>query len=178
MRGVPAAEVSLVGEPRSASVARRFLAETLADWGCAAFETTASLLLTELVANAALHAKTQIVVRLQRVADGLRIEVADESPRIPVQRHYSAQATTGRGLGLVASLARAWGTWPHGAGKIVWCEIGDDEAMRGADGTSDAADLDAIPDLDGWPDVEGHAGPRVGRSPRDRASNFLPAYAA
>jgi anti-sigma regulatory factor (Ser/Thr protein kinase) len=122
---VQAAEVTLPGEALSASAARRFLASTLRSWDVAGLEITAQLLLGELVANAVLHARTPIVVRLARISDGLRMEVTDRSPRIPRQRHYAADATTGRGLALVAALARRWGVEPADEGKSVWCEISE-----------------------------------------------------
>ena len=142
-----AAELRLTGESRSAPLARRFLSATLSEWDCADLEFAATLLLSELVTNAVLHAKSQLVVRVAQLPHGLRLEVADHSSRAPATRRYDADATTGRGLALVESLAHAWGVTPTGDGKIVWCEITEDTAGSGDD-TTTFADLAAFSDLD------------------------------
>jgi anti-sigma regulatory factor (Ser/Thr protein kinase) len=128
---VTTAEVALPGDPRSAGAARKFLADTLASWGCADFEFAAVLLLSELVTNAVLHARTDVVVRISRLAGALRLEVGDQSPRTPIPRHYSRDATTGRGLALVDSLARDWGVDADHEGKVVWCELVEPAADDG-----------------------------------------------
>jgi anti-sigma regulatory factor (Ser/Thr protein kinase) len=149
IRPVPAAELSLPGEARSAGEARRFLRSTLTGWDNAPDGDDAALLLSELVTNAALHAKTDIVVRVELNAECLRLSVTDGSPRQPVVRHYSDQSTTGRGLALVSALALRWGINPHSDGtKTVWAELA--AANRGGRGSRPevVADLSAFPDLD------------------------------
>jgi anti-sigma regulatory factor (Ser/Thr protein kinase) len=123
MPSVRTAELALPPEARSAGIARRFLSATLASWDADGYSDTGSLLLSELVTNAALHAGTEILVRVCLTSTGLRLEVADRSDRRPVIRHYSAQATTGRGLGMVDSLAERWGVVPEATGKTVWAEL-------------------------------------------------------
>jgi anti-sigma regulatory factor (Ser/Thr protein kinase) len=152
IRPVPAAELSLPGEARSAGVARRFLMSTLTGWDNAPDGDDASLMLSELVTNAALHAKTDIVVRVELNAECLRLSVTDGSPRQPVVRHYSDQSTTGRGLALVSALALRWGITPHSDGtKTVWAELA--AANRGGRGSRPevVADLSAFPDLEDAP---------------------------
>jgi PAS domain S-box-containing protein len=51
------------------------------------------------------------------------VEVADGSPHLPVQRDYSSNSGTGRGLRIVNELVDEWGAFAHGDGKIVWFEI-------------------------------------------------------
>lgn len=87
----------------------------------------AELLVSELVTNAVLHARTSITLQVRRTESGVRIEVIDASPRSPQPRDYSDQATTGRGLTLVESLAAAWGMEPHDRGKTVWFELCDED---------------------------------------------------
>ncbi|MDQ1393204.1 MAG: hypothetical protein QOF30_2181 [Acidimicrobiaceae bacterium] len=128
---MPAAELSLGADARSAGVARRFLTATLIDWDKTMYGDNAVLLLSELVTNAALHAKTQIVVRVELLPECLLVSVTDGSPRQPVVRHYSDQSTTGRGLALVSALARRWGIASNDdATKTVWAEIEPDEVDR------------------------------------------------
>jgi anti-sigma regulatory factor (Ser/Thr protein kinase) len=129
---VPTAQVSVAAEPRSASVVRRFVRETLSSWDAQAYTDAAELVVTELVTNAVLHAKTEIVVRVDLGREGLRLEVIDRSPRRPIARHYSAEATTGRGLGLVAAVADRWGVQPDRDGKTVWAELASNRASQPA----------------------------------------------
>jgi anti-sigma regulatory factor (Ser/Thr protein kinase) len=87
----------------------------------------ASLVATELVTNAVIHAEAGpsllvLCVRGQR----LRMEVSDgDSSRLPRRMHREVTAEGGRGLALVDSLSAAWGTMrPRiGQGKTVWCEL-------------------------------------------------------
>lgn len=131
------AEISLAADVRSAGEARRFLVATLNGWSATEYRDDAVLLLSELVANAALHAKTEIGVRIELEPDCLRLSVTDGSAGVPTPRHYSDQATTGRGLTLVITLARRWGVDPNpGGGKTVWAEVGGDRAVRPAEESS------------------------------------------
>lgn len=86
----------------------------------------ATLLVSELVANAVLHAHTTIAVRVSRDVPSGRVKVAvhDGTPRSPARKHYSPTSTTGRGLLLVERLASDWGVTPSAAGKSVWFELG------------------------------------------------------
>lgn len=73
-----------------------------------------------------------MTVGLELVGAGhLRLEVRDGSARIPHQRRYGTQATTGRGIALVDGLAVRWGVVPASDGKTVWCELSaPDEAAE------------------------------------------------
>ncbi len=88
------------------------------------------LLASELVTNAVLYARGPFAARISSDDVGVRVEVSDGSPMFPVRRPYSAGATSGRGLGLVESLAGSWGSEavPDGTGKIVWFGIERPEA--------------------------------------------------
>jgi hypothetical protein len=90
-----------------------------------------------------LHARTDIVVRLIRLDGSLRIEVGDGSLRAPMARHYAADATTGRGLALVDTLAREWGVDVEEDGKVVWCVVEEPDAgaLLGEDLLVDLDDL-------------------------------------
>ena len=117
------ARLALDPVPGSAAAARRFVAETLGGWGCDVLVDTGRLLVSELVTNAILHARTTmtLVVRLRRT--GVRVEVHDASPGAPVLRDYGDDAMTGRGLALVDELAESWGVERHADGKAVWFEL-------------------------------------------------------
>ncbi len=101
--------------------------ECLTAWGIPELEPVASLVATELVTNAVIHADagpTQLLLSLQVAR--LRIEVSDgDSSRLPRRMHREVTADGGRGLALVDALSAAWGTLRprRGVGKTVWCEL-------------------------------------------------------
>lgn len=130
-------------QPKLASVrtARNRLALVAAEWGCpAGIIEDASVVLSELLSNAVLHAGTPLrAVISPSASGGLLIEVYDESP-LPVRPALPSAgelpAATGRGLAVVAALASDWG-WSAtpGNGKVVWAEVG----LRRANPTAKAA---------------------------------------
>ncbi|WP_331725082.1 ATP-binding protein (plasmid) [Streptomyces jietaisiensis] len=91
---------------------------------------TASLLIAELTANAAVHGRVRgrdARLALTLTPTTLRIEVTDaRGDRPPVRpSETDADGESGRGLLLVTSLADAWGCEPHHpGGKTVWAECG------------------------------------------------------
>jgi anti-sigma regulatory factor (Ser/Thr protein kinase) len=106
--------------------ARRYVRQALGDSDGLTDIDTATLLVSELVTNAILHARTAVVVTVRSHAGDVRIEVHDRSGHSPRQHAFSASSATGRGLRLIESLAKRWGVEPDrdGAGKTVWCEVG------------------------------------------------------
>lgn len=115
--------IRLAADPQSVGRARRFCASTLDEWGAAAdLVAICVLLVSELSTNAVVHARSGFTVSLTRRA-GLRVEVVDDDPRLPRTRDYRIDATSGRGMKMVASLARASGAEANGTGKTVWFEL-------------------------------------------------------
>lgn len=83
----------------------------------------ARLLATELVANAVRHGSGTVVMVVARDSGGLRVEVHDESPAMPVIVELRPLMESGAGLRLVAALASGWGVASRGdgePGKLVW----------------------------------------------------------
>lgn len=116
-RATFAPDLSSVGQ------ARRFVRGALIDLGVEEMEFEAAQLVSELATNSVIHAGTPFDVQLDHDGRLLRIAVSDASPRGPVAKSHSAQATTGRGLKLVATLADQWGTEARPDGKTVWCTL-------------------------------------------------------
>jgi hypothetical protein len=104
-------------------MARRFVRDTLTTWGVDEHTDTAALLISELVTNAVLHARSGPEIVLLFEGTVLRVEVHDASPVLPARRHYGLQAGTGRGIVLVEEMATQWGAEPTGSGKVVWFEL-------------------------------------------------------
>jgi serine/threonine-protein kinase RsbW len=113
----------LPAEPESASRARRLVERELGRVCDPEVVEVASLLATELVANAVRHARTSMRFGVGCEGGRVRIEVEDGSPAMPVRREPSVAAVDGRGLLLVDRLAAAWGAEPRPAGKVVWLEL-------------------------------------------------------
>ena len=84
--------------------------------------TTALLLVTELVSNAVQHGSGTVVLAVAREGGGLRVEVYDESPDMPVVLEPESLMEHGAGMRLVATLASSWGVAPLDGqpGKRVW----------------------------------------------------------
>lgn len=116
--------VHLDPRPESARRARRVVAEALVDAVRPDLVETAELLVSELVTNAVVHARTSIDLVVTAGPEGLRVAVHDGSAHLPSRRHYGRAATTGRGLELVSLLAHRHGTDTDDAGKTVWFELG------------------------------------------------------
>lgn len=116
-------EQTLPPDAVSPARARRFVLHVLRDEGLEELADTAELLVSELVTNAVLHARTGVVVKVDVDRSRLRIEVCDENEAAPQRRRYATNATTGRGLMLIETLASRWGTQPEDTGKSVWFEI-------------------------------------------------------
>ena len=113
----------LPDDTSSASSARRFVRENLRSWGADEHCETAVLLISELVTNAVLHARSAPEVVMRYEGTVLRIEVYDQSSVLPARRHYGLQAGTGRGIVLVEEMASDWGADQTGSGKVVWFEL-------------------------------------------------------
>ncbi len=135
-------------DPASAGLARRFLDATLRGWRCDHYLDVASLLVSELVANAVLHAGTSILVVVRLDSERLRVEVHDGNARLPTPKHYSPMSATGRGLLLVERMSDQWGVVPSGSGKIVWFELDPDMPPRQADYVMFNLDEFDLSDLD------------------------------
>jgi Histidine kinase-like ATPase domain len=114
----------IVLEPVSASVpqARRFVADRLSDLPQETVDV-ARLLVSEVVTNAVLHARTNLSLTLERNDTTVNVRVEDENPVLPVLRTHGTDAGTGRGLWVLESMASRWGSHSVDGGKVVWFEL-------------------------------------------------------
>jgi hypothetical protein len=108
--------------------ARRFVAQQFA----AAFGNSTSLnevrdlaeiVTSELVTNAynARGNRTRLTLAFHRST--MRVAVQDDAPGVPRRRHAGPEDESGRGLQIVATLARDWGVDDVREGKQVWAEL-------------------------------------------------------
>jgi anti-sigma regulatory factor (Ser/Thr protein kinase) len=126
------AGTDLPAVPESARTARRFARAALAQWGLPALVDDVDLVVSELITNALLHARSNrqggIRLELLRRTDALVCRISDGSALPPAPEQVAETAESGRGLLLVQAVSASWG-WsyePHG--KVVWAEFDLDQA--------------------------------------------------
>jgi len=117
------ADIQLPSSTDSPRAARRFVEGILEAWGCGELLETVTLLVSELVGNAVLHAGSEVELSVRLAADRLRVDVIDRSIQVPQRRDVAEGDLTGRGSGMVELLATAWGITGRPDGKSVWFEL-------------------------------------------------------
>jgi anti-sigma regulatory factor (Ser/Thr protein kinase) len=108
-----------VNSPRQA---RAFVTDTLERWSCRDATAIIDLLVSEMVANAVLHAGTESELAVQLLPDRVRVSVTDQDPSQPKRRPDNPAVATGRGLALIEKLSVAWGIDRLPTGKRMWFE--------------------------------------------------------
>lgn len=114
---------------RSVAAARTFVRDTLQGWGYPEATDDAVVLTSELVTNAIIHAGTAVDVLCVRMADAVRVEVADRHAERELPLHSPQLQPTpldregGRGLMLCAALASRWGVDYTAEHKRVWFQL-------------------------------------------------------
>ena len=103
--------------------ARHWIVQCCDEWQCGALADSAALMVTELVTNAFLHARTDCVVHAAFTAPTLRVTVTDEDSREISAKSLSHTAEEGRGLVIIAALADTWGVEHHAGTKSVWFDL-------------------------------------------------------
>jgi anti-sigma regulatory factor (Ser/Thr protein kinase) len=114
--------IDLPGDVASCSRARRFVEECLA-LESSDLRANASLLVSEVVTNAVLHANGSITLEVQQKGGSYRISVRDSSTTFPTEKGYRSDDPTGHGLHIVDCLAAAWGWQRTSTGKVVWFDL-------------------------------------------------------
>ena len=115
-------ELRLPPTTDSVPVARRFARDQLRSSG--ADVDTVVLLVSEVVTNAVLHARSDIQVTVDDLGAIARVEVRDASPLPPRMHRFALESATGRGLRLLDQLSARWGAEHQPEGKVVWFEVG------------------------------------------------------
>ena len=112
--------------PTSPAIARSLVAYACDSWRLGDLADRARLIMSEVVSNAVLHARTDLDVTVLLRHNYLIIQVRDRSldePRPPEVDPDSPYAEHGRGLRLVDTLATSWGSSVGEHGKTVWVSL-------------------------------------------------------
>jgi hypothetical protein len=115
--------VQLPPWPESAAEGRRLVRHSLEEWRLTRLREPADLVVTELVTNAIVHAKTVLHLTLVLAGDQLRVAVRDRGgSRASVDALVAQQRTLhGRGLRTIEAYTCGWGVLPaRYTGKTVW----------------------------------------------------------
>jgi len=119
-------------------------------------------LVSELATNAVIHARTPFTITVSRDGDTIRVGVHDRSAVSPRRRAYGLDATTGRGLRLVATIASNWGIDAEPGGKVVWFEVRREGLRDDASAWYADVDVEYLLDAFGDPGLVGSSRPAVG----------------
>lgn len=116
-------ELRLPASTDSVPAARKFARDALVNSD--ADVDTVVLLVSEVVTNAILHARSDVLLAVEARGDVARVEVTDASPVRPRPHRFATESATGRGLRLLDQLSLRWGADAHqSGGKVVWFEVG------------------------------------------------------
>jgi GAF domain-containing protein len=146
---------------RSASVAtaRHAVRDLAEQWALPeAVVLDAEMVVSELVTNAVLHARTDCELSIEPRLPGLRLAVADDDADAPILAaafvpladgllsgavegdqalvDLLAERATGRGMAIVDALSTTWGVEARNPGKVVWAELGTHPKRVGAQPTT------------------------------------------
>lgn len=101
--------------------ARELVTEGCARWDVPELAGSACIAVTELVNNVVAHARTPMGVWLGLRGGALHAAVRDYSPQLPSWSGLVPTTSSGgRGLLLIDTVARRWGTTTLPDGKVVW----------------------------------------------------------
>lgn len=119
-------ELALSPHPSSVARARSFVSEALERWAVPEqTEQLARLAISELVTNAIVHARSNVVVRVRPEADAVWVGVTDQDDTLPVRQTSEPDGDGNRGLAIVEAVARRWGVDQQFSrpGKTVWFTV-------------------------------------------------------
>ncbi|MFJ4923444.1 ATP-binding protein [Streptomyces sp. NPDC088725] len=123
--GAPGYSETLPCEAASARRARSLVRDALTAWGLGCLVDSATLTVSELVANSTQHSGSRLIrvgIHLP-MPDRVRIAVSDKSRAVPAVREAQNDEENGRGLWIVEEIAHQWGIDRRRWGKVVWAVL-------------------------------------------------------
>ena len=125
-RTIKPRELVLPADATAPGRARLFLRAATQEWGIGDdLAQDAAMVITELVANAVDHARSESTLSVGVKRGTLCVAVRDARPGpVPRPAPIDPTAPRGRGLQMVDALTSAWGVTLHADGKTVWAVVG------------------------------------------------------
>ncbi|WP_329309278.1 ATP-binding protein [Streptomyces microflavus] len=138
----PSDSLTLATTPNAVRWARLHTTDILSRWRVPAkVIETVELIVSELTTNAVQHPEEgeqvspysslstlrtfELVLQIRNGA--VRVSVCDNDEQAPVLKQPGVDATSGRGVLLVAAMSSKWGHYPvrnrNKSGKVVWAEV-------------------------------------------------------
>jgi len=118
------AAFELTTDPEAAGRSRAFAAGVCARWSLDDIMDDVILLVSELVTNAVVHARTKAELLLTRGRDVLTVAIAHHPSTLAGAGASNRPALGGRGLLLVTGVADALGSYRRpGGGQVDWCTL-------------------------------------------------------
>ncbi|WP_328343270.1 ATP-binding protein [Micromonospora sp. NBC_00421] len=104
--------------------ARQLVADGCERWRMPELTEPACIAVTEMVNNVVAHASTPMTLRLAPGAGTLHLSVRDHSRQQPRYAGLAPLTSAGgRGLLLIDTVARRWGSTLLPDGKVIWCVL-------------------------------------------------------
>ena len=119
---VPTVAEDLLPVTGAARRSRDVVTEACLRWAEPDLIGPATLVASELVTNAAMHAHTLMTMQVRLLPCHLRIAVFDGSD-LPAVTRAAGPCGGGRGLHLVEAVSAAWGSTALPGGKVVWAAL-------------------------------------------------------
>jgi anti-sigma regulatory factor (Ser/Thr protein kinase) len=122
----PPLVLQAVAEPGIVAALRNRVAAHLSGWDLPETAEVARLCVSELLTNVIRHvgAGSAVTLRVWMVDGCPRLELTDPDPEaVPVLRHVSEEAESGRGLALLDALTKRWGVTRNVDSKTTWCDL-------------------------------------------------------
>ena len=160
--------IRLAAEPISVPGARRFVRDGLRQWGRTELIDDATLCMSELAANAALHSGSRFMeVRVHDLGGPVELAVVDDGamvapdavvPRTSPAMHagsppLATEPSTGRGLAIVSMLSHEWGVAEESGRRRVWAVLTpDDQVGPVRSPHTESSHAPAVPEVlpEGW----------------------------
>jgi anti-sigma regulatory factor (Ser/Thr protein kinase) len=130
-RAVDAPAIELPVSGASAAAARQFVDDALRARRRPDLAGVATLLVSEIVTNAVVHARSTSRLSVVEAGAGFRVQVTDWGDGAVELRDVSGEAIGGRGLHIVDAAADRWGTVSTPQWKTVFFEVGGGRAAAG-----------------------------------------------
>lgn len=117
-------EITLAPDTAAASQARTWLRDLLTTWDLDVHTDDLLVVVSELVTNVVLHARSVIEIAISVGEGVIELSVADTDHQAPKPRLASeVWDEGGRGLALVSALSDDWGVVHRSQGKQIWVRL-------------------------------------------------------